>query len=145
MEDEGKSGPGIISWVNDLMGSSKLLIGVLAIGIIVGFGGNRLIGSFVDSQTDNRFEKITDRQDRFETETKERFGIDEKLLADHQIKLDQITELKIELAVIQAQISSVSAQIADVRKVLESGAYHRRTSGDPVDPDTTPVVATDKR
>lgn len=118
-------------WVNGLLGNSKVLIGILAVGIIVGFGGNRLIGYFVDSQTTLQFTKVSDRQDRFESETTNRFGLDEKKLDDQEVKLDQIVDLKIQLAVIQAQITNVSAQVTDVRKALEpsgTGMVHRRTS-----------------
>lgn len=117
----------VFDWVNGLLGNSKVLIGILVVGILVGFGGNRLIGYFVDSQTTIQFTKVNDRQDRFEAETSNRFGMDEKKIDDQEVKLDQIVDLKIQLAVIQAQITNVSAQVTDVRKALETPSNRRRS------------------
>lgn len=141
MADDTKKDSTIFEWANGMMGSGKILIGTLAIGIMVGLGGTKFIGYFVDSQTDTHFTRITDREDRFEDETKDRFILDEKRLDDHGQKIEKFNDLQTQLAVIQTQLVTMAGQIADIRRTLEAGNFRRKVDIDQ-NSIAQPVIAT---
>ena len=114
----------------------QLSVVILVLGVFLGFGANKLIGYFVDSQTALEFSQVNDKIKSLtdsQAQTDKRVDSAENKIASFQNLDTKIAVFNVQLDGMSKQLDAVSGQIENVRKMVElksadppAKLHHRR-------------------